>query len=190
LIEFHSNCISTQVIFRRIAASVTGLAVAVPGRNQNQKCKNTRHCYCHASELCCCAAEIRLANPSLAPSLQHHEAEWAGESRDAGAHGSFAVNSGRRDQHEAQRGGGYGSTQLGIVALRRSWREIFLWKTGKTHKRNQAGEKEHIRDAHVEFNQALSGGKGLKMKCPPNLAHTLPMLFAINSKKGDISNES
>ena len=63
---------------------------------------------------------------SLAPSLQHHEAEWAGESRDAGAHGSFAVNSGRRDQHEGQSGGGYESTQLGIVLLRRSWREIFL----------------------------------------------------------------
>ena len=77
----------------------------------------------------------------MAPSLQHPEAEWAGESRDAGAHGSSAVNSRRRDQHEGQSGGGYGSTQLGIVALGRSWREIFLWKTGNTHKRNQAGEK-------------------------------------------------
>ena len=63
---------------------------------------------------------------SLAPTLHHHEAEWAGESRDVGAHGSFAVNSGRRDQHEGQSGGGYESTQLGIVLLRRSWREIFL----------------------------------------------------------------
>jgi len=33
---------------------------------------------------------------SLAPSLQPHEAEWAGESRDASAHGSFAVNTRRR----------------------------------------------------------------------------------------------
>src|SRR6266436_5740025 len=78
---------------------------------------------------------------SLAPSLQQHEAEWAGESRDAGAHGSFAVNSRRRDQHEGQSGGGYGSTQLGIVALRRSWRELFLWKTGNTHKKKPGREK-------------------------------------------------
>jgi hypothetical protein len=82
---------------------------------------------------------------SLATRLPHHEAELAGESRNAGAHGrapgSFAVNSRRRDKHEGQSGGCYGSTQLEIVALRRSWREIFLWKTGDTHKKRKGGEK-------------------------------------------------
>jgi hypothetical protein len=55
---------------------------------------------------------------SLAPRIPHHKGELAAKAAMPGRHGSFLTNSRRRDQHEGQSGGCYGSTQLGIVARR------------------------------------------------------------------------
>ena len=77
-------------------------------------------------------------------------------------------------------------TQLGIVALIRSWREIFLWKTRTRTKREKAGQKNAMRT--VESTQAMSEGKGLippPFPRAPNLAHTLPLrCCSFTAKKG------
>jgi hypothetical protein len=53
------------------------------------------------------------------------------------------------------------ATQLGIVALSRSWCEIFLWKTGDTQKKRRRKKKKNIFAMRtVEFNQAMSGREG------------------------------
>src|SRR6266446_4993267 len=80
------------------------------------------------------------------------------------------------------------------VGNRRSWAILarnFSLENGEHAQKESGGGKKNIFAMRtVEFNQALSGGKGLKTPplppAPPNLAHTLPLRCCSRStaKKG------
>src|SRR6266478_9243851 len=82
---------------------------------------------------------------SLATRLPRHEIELVEKGRGAPAahcrtHGSFVVNSRRREKHEAKAGDAMGLTELEIVALRPSWCEIFPGKRRTGRKRKKTGK--------------------------------------------------
>jgi len=58
----------------------------------------------------------------------------------------------RNALEEGQKRGCCRSTGSGIVALRRSWREIFLWKTGIGTKKEKRSKRE--RKAGVSFHRS------------------------------------
>ena len=73
--------------------------------------------------------------------------------------------------------GCYGSTQLGIVALSRSWCKIFSGKRGKRKKRKGGEKEEHIRDAHIGVQSSDERAEGAQFAAPspraPQPCHTV-----------------
>jgi hypothetical protein len=84
----------------------------------------------------------------------------------------------RNALEEGQKRGCCGSTELGIVVPRRSWREISLWKTGDRHrkKKRKAGVSFHGPHNHNQLQTCFGQQSTLGRLnfCPKNGEHPNP----------------